>query len=229
MSHIMLSSRRFKDQIPLGVDRGRPLKKGALQESHHRFRRRYMVFLSMTMSMTMFIFLGLSAYYLTQNYSIFKKLAFQTNPQLIAYLDREITWFLILLSVCTVAVLGLSLYIGHRITMEIIRPLIHMERHMKKVIKGDLKSDDFRFSKAEELFDFFSTYSYLYRSMRAQTQTELKLLEKLVIDPHNRESMNNWKQLIETKRRQLAIPEEIDSLTENAPKISESADFRRVS
>jgi len=181
------------------------------------------------MAGTIILFLGTTTNYILQNYGIFKKLAYETSPNLVMYLDREVTWFLLFLGVSIFAVSGLAFYIGYKMTMGILKPIIHMERHMTKVIRGDWANEDFRFSKSEDLADFFATYSYLYRTIRAQAQTEVKLLEKLVIDPNNREAMTIWKQLVEMKRTQLNISEKINPIIENVPGISESDDFRRVS
>jgi len=225
----MLFGRRFKDRVPSGIDRNRPLKKGVFKDSHRQFRWKYTGYLLATTIGTLFLFLGVTVSNFIQNYQIFKKLAFDLNPQLVLHLEREVTWFLIFLAVSVVAIASLTFLIGFKMTTSILRPLIHMERHMTKVINGDWGSEDFRFSKAEDLTDLYGTYSYLYRSLRAQAQMELKLLEKLVIDPNNRETITTWKQLVNMKKTQLNLREKIEPIVGNEPKISEFADSRRAS
>lgn len=76
---------------------------------------------------------------------------------------------------------------------------------MKKVAKGDLSSGEFRHSETLDFLEIVAAYSFLYRHLRTQNETELKVLEKLIIDPYHRSSFSNWKALIEAKRNQLGI------------------------
>lgn len=225
----MLTSRRFRDSVPSGVDRNRTLKKGVFRESHRDFQWKYTGYLLTTMIGTLLLFLGFTVSNLLQNYGIFKRLAYESSPQLVNYLEREVTWLVIFAGVGILAVAGLTFLIGFKMTTGILRPLIHMERHMMKVIRGDWSTEDFRFSKKEDLTDLFGTYSYLYRSLRSQALMEIKLLEKLVIDPNNREAMVIWKQLVSMKKTQLNLHDKIEPIVETVPEISASDDSRRVS
>jgi len=97
------------------------------------------------------------------------------------------------------------LLLGLRFTTNVLRPLVHLERHMKKVTKGDWASTDFSFQSGEDLSELMDVYSYMYRSLRANTESELKMLEKMSIDPNNRESISIWKSLIQQKRTRLDL------------------------
>lgn len=229
ISILMITSRRFKDSVPSGIDRNRSIKKGVFRQSHREFQWKYTAYLLMTMIGTLLLFLGFTVNNLLQNYEIFKKLAYESSPQLVSYLEREVTWLVIFAGVGILAVAAITFMIGFKLTTGVLKPLIHMERHMMKVIRGDWGSEDFRFAKNEELTDLYGTYSYLYRSLRAQAQMEIKLLEKLVIDPNNREAMITWKQLVNMKKTQLNLKENFEPIVGNVPEISESDDSRRVS
>jgi hypothetical protein len=224
----MLHIGRHKDKVPPGIDRKRPLKPNALRDSHRRFQWKYTIFLLVSIVTTVAVLFSFIAWNLLQNYDIFKQLAFDTNPELVQHLEREVTWFAIFLAACFVAVAALTLFIGLRMTKNMVRPLIHLERHMLKVTHGDWSSEDFQYSGSDELTELFNTYSYLYRSLRAQTLNEIKLLEKLMIDPNNREAVVIWKQLINTKRGQLHLPAQNPNVS-TLPKSSEVHEPRRAS
>jgi len=201
----MLNASRFPNRSPDNVKRTRVIKKGLWTASHTAFRWKYTVFLIAAVFGTMILFLGVASNSMYQNYEIFKKLAFETNPELVGHLEREITWFGIFLVATASAVFLFCLGIGLRMTSNIIKPFIHLEQHMKKVIQGDWSNLEFRYRGDEDFSELLDTYSYLYKSLRAHTEHEIKMLEKLSIDPTNREALSIWKTLIFQKRKQLNL------------------------
>jgi hypothetical protein len=82
------------------------------------------------------------------------------------------------------------------------------------------EDDDFR--------DLSMTYDYFYRSLKANTEAELKLIEKLTIDPQNREAYAAWKSLMTIHRARLGIEEGFVT-NENVAEMSEFDRKRRAS
>ena len=174
-------------------------------ENHRKVQWKYTFFLIAAIFGTVSLFLGASFFLLRQNYSIFKTLAYDTNPEMISHLERELTEYGLFMLATLSSVFIFCLVLGLRITGNMIRPVIQLEKHMRKVTQGDWASKEFRFRENEDLIDLLDTYSYMYRSLRAHTEAELKMLEKMTVDSTNRESVGIWKSLIMQKRAQLNI------------------------
>lgn len=173
------------------------------------------------------IFLLPAYYFITQNYELFRNLAFDTHPQLVEHMEREITWLRVFLGASFVFLAGITLFLSIRMTKNLLAPLVSMERHMHQLMLGhwhipdyNLPEDDFR--------DLAMTYDYFYRALKANTEGELKLLEKLSIDPQNREAYAAWKHLLAEKRARLGVKEEFIT-NENVVSLNEFDQKRRVS
>ncbi len=225
----MLNTSHLLQRRPELVFRNRPVGKSAWKASHRSFQWKYTGFLVAAVFGTVALFLGVAFYQVQQNYEIFKQLAFATNPELVMHLDREIVGFGLFALATLGAVFVFCLVLGLRFTANVIKPVIHLERHMKKVTQGDWSHPDFRFRSNDDLSDLLDTYSYMYRSLRAHTEHEIKLLEKIAIDPNNRESLVIWKTLVQQKRAQLKLPNRPPSTGATVAKISRSPAARRVS
>jgi len=225
----MLNTSRFLQRKPDIVFRNRPVAKSAWRASHRSFQWKYTGFLIAAVFGTVSLFLGVAFYQIQQNYEIFKELAFNTNPELVLHLDREITEFGLFVLATLAAVFSFCLVLGLRFTANVIKPAIHMERHMKKLTQGDWSSPDFRFRANEDLGDLLDTYSYMYRSLRAHTEYEIKMLEKIAIDPNNRESVAIWKSLVQQKRSQLNLPGKAQPIASIVAEISPPPASRRAS
>jgi hypothetical protein len=165
-------------------------------------------------------------YFSNQNFSIFKSLAYDVQPDLIAHLNREILWLKGFLLVCLSMMAVFSFSMAYRMTNAILGPLIGLENHMRKVALGDWKSEDFVQRSEDDFRSLATTYSYLYRSLRAQNESDLKQLEKLSIEPHRREAFMAWQSLIQTKRAQLGLETKSNDLGEE---ISSAPQKRHVS
>lgn len=225
----MLNSSQFLQRKPELVFRHRPVAKSAWKASHRSFQWKYTGFLIAAVFGTVSLFLGVVYYQVLQNYDIFRQLAFANSPELVMHLDREVTEFGLFISATLVAIFSFCLVLGLRFTGNVIKPVIHLERHMKKITQGDWSSQDFRFRTNDDLGDLLDTYSYLYRSLRAHTEYEIKLLEKIAIDPNNRESIAIWKSLVQQKRAQLNLPGKIQPIASIAAEISPPPAARRAS
>ena len=169
------------------------------------FQWKYTVFLLAAVVGSALIFLLPAAYFLNQNYQIFTKLAFRTEPQLVEHLEREVIWLTIFLGVGIVCLAGLCLSIGLKLTETLAGPLLGMERHMRKVSHGDWTRPDFRIRSTDDYRSLATTYNYMYKSLRAQNFQDLKWLSKITVDPQNREAVAALEALIATKNIQLGI------------------------
>jgi len=78
---------------------------------------------------------------------------------------------------------------------------------MKELMHGNWHIPDYKLSIDDDFRDLSVTYDYFYRSLKANTEAELKLIEKLSIDPQNREAYAAWKNLIVIKRSRLGMQE----------------------
>lgn len=174
------------------------------------------------------LFLLPAFYFINQNYDLFKTLAYDTHPHLVQHLEREVTWLRIFLAASFLFLTGVTLFLGVRMTKNLLSPLIKMEQHMHKLMLGQWNIPDYSLPEEDDFRDLSMTYDYFYRSLKANTETELKMLEKLSIDPQNREAYAAWKHLLSEKRSRLGIPEEFIT-SENVAEMNEFDQKRRVS
>lgn len=174
------------------------------------------------------LFLLPAFYFINQNYELFKSLAYDTHPNLVAHLEREITWLRIFLVASFAFIGGVTLFLSIRMTRNLLSPLIRMEKHMHQLMLGQWHIPDYHLPEEDDFRDLSMTYDYFYRSLKANTETELKLLEKLSIDPQNREAYAAWRHLLTEKRARLGIKEEF-IINENVLSLNEFDQKRRVS
>ncbi|WP_347358994.1 hypothetical protein [Bdellovibrio sp.] len=174
------------------------------------------------------LFLLPAFYFINQNYDLFKSLAYDTYPSLVQHLERETTWLRIFLAASFVFLTGVTLFLSIRMTKNLLSPLVSMEKHMHQLMLGQWHIPDYQIPEEDDFRDLSMTYDYFYRALKANTETELKLLEKLSIDPQNREAYAAWKTLLSEKRARLGIKEEF-ILSENVVEMNEFDQRRRVS
>lgn len=153
------------------------------------------------------LFLIPTYYFVIQNYQIFTSLAYDTAPALVEHLEREVIWLRVFMIMSFFAVTGITLVLGLRMTKNLINPLIQMERHMRQLMLGQWHIADYKTHEDDDFRDLSMTYDYFYRALKANTEIELKLIEKLAIDPQNREAYAAWKNLMEIKRARLGLKE----------------------
>lgn len=178
-------------------------KQKSIHLLYKAFQFKYTLYLLAAVAGSVAIFMLPTWYFINQNYEIFQHLAYDTQPQLLEHLEREKTWILFLFTFAEISTIAFSAWIGLRITTALVGPIWSLERHMKKVTLGDWSAEDFRIRATDDFRSLANTYSYLYRSIRAQTESEIKMLEKLVIDPKEHENYSTWKNLLDSKKHQL--------------------------
>lgn len=174
------------------------------------------------------MFLIPAYYFIAQNYELFKSIAYDTHPHFIQHLEREVTWLRVFLSAAFVLITGVTLFLSIRMTKNLLSPLVTMEKHMHQLMLGQWNIPDYHIPEEDDFRDLSMTYDYFYRSLKANTESELKLLEKLSIDPQNREAYAAWKNLLAIKRSRLGIQEEFIS-NESVAVLSEFDRKRHVS
>ena len=164
-----------------------------------------------------FIFLGPALYFILQNYELFKNLAFDTQPEMVKYLDQEIFWLK------GFALLGAAvlIFFNYLFILQIIKsvhkPLGRLEGHLKKLTAGNWNIQSFE-ARDEDLVKPLSlTYNHFYRTLQAQSESEIQILKKLNVDPSHREAYLAWKKLIDYKmsligqRKDLILPSNLES------------------
>lgn len=171
------------------------------------FQYKYILFLVTAVAGSALLFFAPAYYFINQNYDLFVRLAYDTQPALINHLEREVVWIAVFMALSLGLIVGLSLLIGVRMTRNILAPLVQMENHMKELMYGNWHIPDYKISNDVDFRDLAMTYDYFYRSLKANTDAELKLIEKLTIDPQNREAYAAWKNLIVIKRSRLGLQE----------------------
>lgn len=179
------------------------------------------------------LFLLPSFYFINQNYELFKSLAYDTHPHLVEHLEREVTWLKIFLAASFSFLAVITLFLSVRMTKNLLSPLVSIEKHMHQLMLGQWHIPDYR-PEHDDFRELGMTYDYFYRALKANTETELKLLEKLTIDPQNREAYAAWKNMLATKRACLGLKDELITqdladLTATVASLSEFDQKRRVS
>lgn len=142
----------------------------------------------------------------------------KTAPNLLIHLERETMWLAGFAAFSLLSLFVLTTWVTLRMTSNIIGPLISLERHMWKVTTGDWSSEDFRIRADDDFRELADTYSYLYRSLRAQAAAEIKLLERMVVDPSQKDSYNAFITLMNLKRTQMS--RELQAINLDIPKTS---------
>lgn len=167
-------------------------------------------------------------YFLTQNYDLFKNLAYDVQPRLVEHLEREVTWLKVFLGLAFVFIGCATLFLSATMTKNLLSPLTRMEKHMHQLMLGKWDIADYYLADDDDFRELAMTYDYFYRSLKANTEVELKLLSKLSIDPQNREAYAAWKQLVILKRSRLGLKEEFMS-NENVVELTVSDRKHRAS
>jgi hypothetical protein len=102
---------------------------------------------------------------------------------------------------------------------------------MRQVSHGDWRSEDFKIRKTDEFRTVCNTYSYLYRTLRAQTEAEIKTLERFLIDPAHIDAHRAWRNMIDAKKALLGKTDSEESQTsvETAEESSSAPEKRLAS
>lgn len=205
------TDRKFQDHSPLYL--------------HKRFQSRYVALLTGSLLLSTSVFVFTVFYFTQENYALFKALAFETQPELVRHIERESQWILFLLGLSLVATTFCAYRISKRMTSHLINPLVEMEKHMRDLIIGKWENANFRLSESQDFKDLSMTYDYLLHMLRSLTEQELEMMNRMRLDPHEKETIHIWSELINQKRRRLGMePISVTSLMTDV-----KPDQRRVS
>lgn len=219
----MLYGRRVIE--PQRVSPGEKSRRFFLDKS---FQNKYTWYMITAVAGAAILFFVPAFYFINQNYDLFKSLAYDTHPHLVQHLEREVSWLRVFLGVSLVFIIGVTFTLSVRMTRKLLSPLIKMEDHMHQLMLGRWDIPDYYTPNEDDFRDLSMTYDYFYRTLKANTEAELKLLEKLSIDPQNREAYAAWKQLLSEKRARLGI-EDTFITNENVVGLSVFDQKRRAS
>ncbi len=197
----------------------------SLRNLYQKFQYKYSWFYVLAVIGPFFVFALPCLYFVQQNYQIFTRLAYDTQPDLLNHLEREMTLMIGLFAFAVIGTTVFCYWLTIRLMGLIAGPIWAIERHMKQVTLGDWSAEDFRLRTQDEFQSLASTYSYLYRSLRIHTRRELESLESLNLDPQDQATYTILKNLIEIKKVQLGITSADDSVEE----ISSSPSQRHAS
>lgn len=198
----MIYGRRLFDKGLEGPAQRKPLLR-IFRVIHSDFQWKYTWYFNLFLLGALLLFLGPSWYFISQNYDFIIKVAARTSPQLIEHLDRELQWLMGFTLFSFIALLSLCTWVTLKMTGQIIGPLVSMERHMWKLTTGDWSASDFRTRADDDFRELADAYSYLYRSLKAQAEEELRLLEQINVDNTHKDSFNSLNALLELKKAQL--------------------------
>jgi len=219
----MLYGRRVIE--PQRVPHGLNPKRLILNKS---FQHKYSLYMVTAVAGGALLFLIPAFYFISQNYELFKSLAYDVQPRLVEHLEREVTWLRFFLGGAALLIVGLTMLLSIRMTKNLLSPLVTMEKHMHQLMLGQWHIPDYLIPDEDDFRDLSMTYDYFYRALKANTETELRLLEKLSIDPQNREAYAAWRQLMAVHRARLGVQDEFIS-NETVAELSEFDRKRRVS
>jgi hypothetical protein len=156
-------------------------------------------------------------YFTIQNYKIFTGLSYEQAPELLQHLEREqmsMNTFL----VCSIVTTFLfCLVLGLRLSMRIVAPIKLMKSHLRRLSRGEWHGPPLKVRTTDEFQDLVETYNYFYQAFRIQIQNDLHLLQKMSIDPKNRDAFQAWQSLIDEKKQQLNIATNVSNASDSKP------------
>lgn len=157
----------------------------SLRGTYSQFQSKYTSYFIFSLALPVLLFFAGSLFFMNQNYNIFYSLAYDTRPEMLSHLEREKITLIFLAVFSLLASVGLCYWVTRKMIASMIGPLWSMERHLKQVSLGDWSHEDFRTRADDEFQSLTTTYSYLYRSLRAHNQKEIKTLETILSEIEN--------------------------------------------
>lgn len=173
-----------------------------------------------------------SLFFLNENYQIFVNLAYDNAPQILEYLERERAWLNLVIVSSVMGTLAFFWYLGLKLTSRIVGPINVLKNHIRGLSRGKWDQPLVKTRDKDEFNDLIETYNYFYESFQVNLKRDLAFLQKLAIDPENRDAYLAWRQLIQQKQTQLGVDIKTIApihLNESALRPSASTDQRRVS
>jgi hypothetical protein len=165
-------------------------------------------------------------YLANENFRFFQSLALGTSPSLIAHLEREQLWFNVLTCFLLVSIYLANWWFALRLVRNFHGQINSFDRHLKHLIRGEWFTPPLRVRESDDFKGLIEQYGYFYKSIQAMTKAEIQILEKMKIDPSERENFTLWKMLLQQKKSRLGYEEIV---TENANAVTSSLYWKRAS
>lgn len=172
------------------------------------------------------MFLLPALFFVEQNYEIFVNLAYDVKPSLVQHLEREMIWLRFFLVSSALTTAGVGLFFVRRLVRYLIKPLEQVEDHMRSLGEGRWNQPLPQSPDSETYRSFFASYENFNRALLAQAEAELRLLQKISVDPSDREAFMAWRALVSIQTGKLNHKTEA---SESGEASSEVLPFRRVS
>ncbi|RME17659.1 MAG: hypothetical protein D6797_02120 [Bdellovibrio sp.] len=143
-------------------------------------------------------------YFIPQNYKMFIEMAYQQNPEMIPYLEKELVSFYIYFSFVSLFALSFFAFWGLRFSSQLIGPIRVLQNHIKRLSRGIWFLGPVRVRKSDAFHDLIEDYNYFYRSLQKKEWQDLELLQKMQ-DVDHKEFFKLRGQILLAKRRRLGL------------------------
>jgi hypothetical protein len=166
---------------------------------------------------SLILFLGPSVYFLHDNYTIFYQLAFESQPELVHHLERELVWFYVLAGFACFSGVFTTAWLVSRLMHSLLMPLKNLEKHLNQNLQGQW-SEPPKVKEGAEFRGILESYAHLHLQIKTLAAAELAQLELLQIDNNDRMGLSIKSQLIENRKKMLnrQEPENVISLGEDS-------------
>lgn len=171
---------------------------------NQKFQWRYTWYLLSTVVLATLLTGGVTAYFLNQNYGIFNRLAYLHAPDLLPQLEREQVWINTFLLAFFIALVSFNLLYGLKMTSRIAGPVMILRRHIRGLARGLFFQRVIRVRETDEFRDLIESYNYLYKSLRAQINRDIKKLEEAVESSKESHVREQLLSLLNEKKSQVS-------------------------
>jgi nitrogen fixation/metabolism regulation signal transduction histidine kinase len=192
-----------------------------------KFQFRHAFSILLAINVPVFIVLGLSYYFVSQNYDTFFEVAYRYSPELITHLEREQSFLRYLFIASGLGLLLYAFLLGIQTTYRLIGPIFALKRHLSNLIRGDWSQPNLKVREDDDYHDLIDTYNYFYNSLRRQSEWELEQIAKCKVSAFALESMERKKALVDYKSAQLSLDPEF--YLEQEKEIEESTEHETAS
>lgn len=170
-----------------------------------QFQTKYILYMAGALITTLLV-AGLPIYFfINQNYNLFNELAHEKAPEIITALRLERTWLIRVLFLTLLSATVFYTYFGLKLTSRIVGPLLVLQNHLQRMIRGDFTTPQIRVRENDEFQDLIAAYNYFYLSLRQKTINDLDSLRKIEPPIKDRIAHSYWMELINERRHQLNI------------------------
>lgn len=146
-------------------------------------------------------------YYANENFKFFQTLSLEKSTSLLTHLEREQLLFNIMYLFISIFVTFSHWWFINKLSKNYQGQVHSFDRHLKHLIRGEWFTPPLRVREKDDFKNLVEQYGYFYKSLQAMTKSEIQILEKMKIDPSQRENYTLWKTLIQQKKSRLGHEE----------------------